>query len=405
MLNVSNVVGAALLLQAGRFADNSGHYKLYKFGIKLFIAGMLLSTLAPSIWLLVAARGVAAASQALMGPAAVALVIKYGGIGKESESIGRWGFYTALAGFISPLIVTQLITIFSWRSLFALQVPIGVLVLYCLSTSEPPEEKSEPIQLDKIGSVLTIVGLSCLILPIVKSDSWGFVSTKSLSLFSISICLLSTLVKRSLKSPTSPLQIHLFRNYNFSLSCVMSLFAGIAFYAHWLAVLLFMVEIWDFSIVEAGLLLTLMPASMSLFSVWFGKVADKRGFRLVVIPGLIAYSLLFFVMWAFISEDFQLVVVLPALIGSGIGMASVWPTLTSIGAIGTEERSIGSATSIIHTVQRIGGALGIAIVLAVTNGLSSSGAFFAHRSSILIMPIAGVLTLLFSQFLQDHHRD
>ena len=125
----------------------------------------------------------------------------------------------------------------------------------------------------------------------------------------------------------------------------------------------------------------------------------------MVIPGLIAYSLLFFVMWAFISEDFQLVVVLPALIGSGIGMASVWPTLTSIGAIGTEERSIGSATSIIHTVQRIGGALGIAIVLAVTNGLSSSGAFVAHRSSILIMPIAGVITLLFSQFLQDHHRD
>ena len=72
-----------MLLQAGRLADSSGPYKLYKLGIKLFVAGMLISMLAPSIWLLVAARGLAAASQALMGPAAVALVIKYGGIGKR----------------------------------------------------------------------------------------------------------------------------------------------------------------------------------------------------------------------------------------------------------------------------------------------------------------------------------
>ena len=63
---------------------------------------MLLSTMAPSIWLLIAARSLAAASQALMGPAAVSLVIKYAERGKESESIGRWGLYTAVAGFSAP---------------------------------------------------------------------------------------------------------------------------------------------------------------------------------------------------------------------------------------------------------------------------------------------------------------
>ena len=149
--------------------------------------------LAPSIWLLVAARGLAAASQALMGPAAVALVIKYGGIGKESESIGRWGLYTAVAGFTSPLIVTQLISTFTWRALFGLQVPIGLFVLYCLQTDDKSEETSKPFKMDRIGSVLTIIGLSCLILPIVKSADWGFASFKSLSLFMIALCLLSIL--------------------------------------------------------------------------------------------------------------------------------------------------------------------------------------------------------------------
>lgn len=394
-----------MLLQAGRLADASGPYRLYKLGIKLFVAGMLLSTLAPSIWLLVAARGLAAASQALMGPAAVALVIKYGEIGKESESIGRWGLYTAVAGFTAPLIVTQLISTFSWRSLFGLQVPIGLFVLYCLQTDHESEEISKPFKIDRIGSVLTVIGLSSLILPIVKSGDWGFASLKSLALFSTALVLLSTLVKRSLILKNSPLQTDLFIHRNFSLACAMSLFAGIAFYAHWLAILLFMVEIWKFSLIEAGLLLTIMPASMSLFSVWFGKIADTRGYRLIVIPGLITYSFLFLIMWISVDQDPRLVVTIPALIGSGIGMASVWPTLTSIGANAIEGNSIGSGTSIIHTIQRIGGALGIAIVLAVISGLSGSDAFVAHRSAILVMPIAGAMTLLLSCFLKNPHRD
>ncbi len=405
VLNASNVVGAALLLQAGRLADSSGPYKLYKLGIKLFIVGMILSTLAPSIWLLVAARGLAAASQALMGPAAVALVIKYGERGKESESIGRWGFYTAVAGFTAPLIVTQLISTFSWRALFGLQVPIGLLVLYCLSTNYEPDQVSKPFKIDKIGSALTIVGLSCLILPIVKLDDWGFASSKTLILFLASIFLLSVLIKRSLTLSTSPLQTQLFLHRNFSLACGMSLFAGIAFYAHWLAILLFMVEIWEFSIVKAGLLLTLMPASMSLFSIWFGKIADMKGYRIVVIPGITIYSILFLLMWIYVDQDPRLFVTIPALIGSGVGMASVWPTLTSIGANTIESNYLGSGTSVIHTIQRIGGALGIAIVLAVISGFSESGAFFAHRAAILIMPIAGGITLLLSCLLNDPQRD
>ncbi|GIR35097.1 MAG: hypothetical protein CM15mP49_04820 [Actinomycetota bacterium] len=133
-----------------------------------------------------------------MGPAAVALVIKYGGIGKESESIGRWGLYTAVAGFTAPLICDTINFQLFLRALFGLQVPIGLFVLYCLQTDNKLEETSKPFKMDRIGSVLTIIGLSCLILPIVKSADWGFASFKSLSLFMIAVCLLSILIKRSM---------------------------------------------------------------------------------------------------------------------------------------------------------------------------------------------------------------
>ncbi|MGB0762899.1 MAG: hypothetical protein ACPGO0_03035, partial [Acidimicrobiales bacterium] len=117
------------------------------------------------------------------------------------------------------------------------------------------------------------------------------------------------------------------------------------------------------------------------------------------------YSFLFLIMWINVDQDPHLLLTIPALMGSGIGMASVWPTLTSIGANAIGGDSIGSGTSIIHTIQRIGGALGIAIVLAVISGLSESGAFIAHRSAILVMPIAGAMALFLSFLLNNPQRD
>ena len=179
----------------------------------------------------------------------------------------------------------------------------------------------------------------------------------------------------------------------------MSLFAGIAFYAHWMSVLLFMTEIWDYGIVKAGLILTIMPGSMSLFSISFGRISDNYGFRWVIIPGILVYSLLFLFLWLWIGPNESMTFLIPALVGSGIGMATVWPTLTAIGASGTEESLLGSATSVIHTIQRVGGALGIAIVLAIIGSVGEAGSFEALRAGLLVMPMAGAATFICGLFL------
>ncbi len=400
VLTVTNIVGAALLLQSGRLADKSGPHRLYKFGVQTFVIGVCLSTIAPNLWFLVAARGLAAASQALMGPAAVALIIVYAGRGHESEAVGRWGFYTGIAGALSPILVTQLINTFTWRALFALQIPIGIFVLYCLSGIELPKGGDPNVRLKKFDSIITIVGLTLVILPIVKADDWGVLSTRTIGIFVLGLLLLILLILKSSESSSSPLQLQLFKHRNFVVATLMSFFAGVAFYAHWLAVLLYMIEIWNYGIIKAGLLLTIMPASMSLLATTFGRTSDRYGFRPVVIPGIIVYSLLFLLFWIWANSQESLGFVIPALIGSGIGMATVWPTLTAIGASGTPERLLGSATSVIHTIQRVGGALGIAIVLAVINSVGEPNSLISHRSALLVMPIAGSCTFICALFLK-----
>ncbi|MBG01227.1 MAG: hypothetical protein CL470_03045 [Acidimicrobiaceae bacterium] len=401
VLSTPNIVGAALLLQSGRLTDKYGPERLYRFGVYSYIVGVTLSTIAPTLWTLVGSRVISASSQAIMGPAAIAVVLSNTPDDKRNEAVGRWGFYTAVAGALSPIAMSQLIDIFSWRALFALQIPIGFFVaLLLVGSAKGSSSKPDPkVEIRFFDSFLTVVSLTALILPIVKAESWGWTSFRTVGLLLFSALLLLVLVSRSGDSPSSPIQTKLLKKRGFFLSSLMSLTAGVAFYAHWLGLILFLTEIWGYSLVKAGLLLTIMPGTMSLLSIYAGQLSDRFGERIVMIPGIFLYSVLYIVFWQFSDTSENLYLLIPALIASGIGMAGVWPTLTSLGADGINENLLGSATAMIHTFQRIGGALGIAIVLAVVGEGTGIDSFDAHRSGILVIAVGGVATFLCSIFL------
>jgi len=407
VLSTPNIVGAALLLQSGRLTDKYGPERLYRSGVYFYIVGVTLSTFAPTLWTLVAARAVAASGQAIMGPAAIAVVIKNTPLGNRNEAVGRWGFYTAVAGALSPIVMSQLIDTFSWRALFALQIPLGLFVAFLLVGTETTRSNQgdTDVKIRMFDSFLTVASLTALILPIVKADSWGWLSIKTLSYFSVSFVLLTWLLIRSDSSPASPIQTQLLKKRSFLLSSFMSITAGVAFYAHWLGLILFLTEIWGYSLVKAGLLLTIMPGTMSFLSVYAGKLSDRYGERIVMIPGVFIYSILYIIFWLFAGESENLLVLIPALVASGIGMAGVWPTLTSLGAVGVEENLLGSATAMIHTFQRIGGALGIAFVLAVIGENTGIESFEFHKSAILVIAAGGVGTLICSIFLDRESSD
>ncbi len=405
VLSTPNIVGAALLLQSGRLTDKYGPERLYRFGVFFYTCGVVLCTIAPTLWTLVGARVISSSGQAVMGPAAVAVVLRNTPVGNRSEAGGRWGLYTAVAGALSPIAISQLIDTFSWRALFALQIPLGLFVAFLLYAygSKQVIKADSNVALRPLDAFLTVAGLTTLILPIVKADSWGWFSARTIVFFVISLILIGALLIRSDTSASSPLQLQLFSNKGFLLSSVMSITAGVAFYAHWLGMILFLTEVWEYSLVKAGLLLTIMPGTMSLLSIYAGKIADRYGERWVMIPGILVYTVLYGLFWLLCGTSENLLLLILALLGSGVGMAGVWPTLTSLGAQGIEENLIGSATAIIHTFQRIGGALGIAIVLAVVGEASGVGSFNAHRDGVLVIAVGGLATFACSVFLSSRN--
>ncbi len=400
VLSITSVVGAALLLQAGRLADRFGHQRLFRVGAGAFAAAAMLAAVAPFIAWLVIARGVMAVGLSLMGPAAVAIILAAAREAERSTAIARWGVATAVSGVIGPLATTQLIELFGWRSSFVIMVPVGLMVLAMSWTDAGLDKPQIEATFSLLESAVAMAGFALLILPIVEGNDWGWGSVRVVGCFLSAAALLGWLIWRSTRVVPAPFPLDLFHRPSFALSCVASVTGGVHFFAQWLALLLFLTEVWDYTLVEAGLVLTIMPLVMSLTAVKAGRLADQHGHRTVMLPALATYVASYGVFWAAADEQRNLGLLLPALIASGLAMAAVWPSLTSAGTQGVEGSRMGSASAMIQTLQRIGGAVGIALVVSVIAGNSDLAPASQHLRAVAVMPLAASASFLVLAFVR-----
>jgi MFS family permease len=392
VLSITSIVSAALLLQAGRIADRYGHQRTYMVGAMLYTAAAVAAAFAPELWTLVAARATQAAGLAIMGPAAIAIILIAAPPNERAAAVGRWGLTTAVAGVIGPVVVAILIDAVSWRVLFALQIPLG-LALVVLGRVDAGIDRPDSSTVIRVSdSVLGIVSLVALVWPIVEGNDWGWASPRTVVSFAIAVGGISILVARSHGSPSPAIPLDLFTKSTFSTALLISVTAGILFFAQWLALLLFLVEAWGYGLVASALLLTLMPGSMMFLSVPLGRVADIYGSRRVMVPGAALYTISSGTFWLTADGDRSLPLLIPVLVTAGIAMAALWPTLTSLGNIGVAQHRLATSSATIQTVQRVGASLGIALVVALVGSAGDGDVVAQHLRAIAVLPIAGLAT-------------
>lgn len=404
VLSITSVTAAGLLLQAGRIADRFGHQRVYLAGAILYTAGAAAATAAPELWTLVGARAGQAAGMAVMGPAAIAIILSATPPLHHAAAIGRWGLYTAAAGVLGPATVAVVIDAVSWRVMFAMQVPLGVL-LVVLALRGAGLDRPDPATVVRLGdSALATLALTLLILPIVEGNDWGWGSARTVACFVAAGLGVAALVVRSHRSPdAAAIPLDLFGRRSFLATALISVSGGALFFAQWLVLLLFLVEVWGFGLIPSALLLTVMPGSMSLLSVAAGRWADRYGHRRVILPGAALYTAALLVFWLGADERRNIPLLLPVLVTAGVAMAAIWPTLSALGNVGIEPRRLGTSSATIQTVQRFGAALGIAIAVALLS--RDVPTFDRHLGAVALLPVAGTVTVAFACFVPTGHGD
>ena len=367
VLNAYNIVLAASMVACGRLADLVGRRRLYITGLTLFVVASLLCAAAGSVLWLVLARVVQAFGAAMLIPASLALVIDAFPASRRAHAVGLWGASAAVAAGLGPPIGGALVEWGGWRWAFLVNIPVGLVALVAarrsLVESRSPGRRRVP---DLRGALALAVALALLTTAITNGHDWGWSS------LAVELCLVGAaaaavaFVVSSRTHPSPLVDPQLLRVRGFVVANVASTVAGMGFYAYLLTNVLWLQYIWGYDVISSGL--ALVPAALvaAVVAARLGPVAQRRGYRLVVVPGALVWASAY--LWYVASvgtEPAFLAEWLPGQVLSGIGVGATLPLLGSASMASVPGGGYATASAINASVRQLGGVLGIALLVVI----------------------------------------
>ncbi len=369
VLNAYNVVFAALLVIGGRISDLVGRRRVFLSGLGLFTVASAVCALAPSAEVLIAARVVQAIAGAALIPSALALLLGVFPPERRASAIGIWGAAGGVAAAVGPSIGGLLVSASSWRLVFAINVPIGILglVLGARALHESREENARVP--DVVGSVLLAGSMGLLALALVEGNDWGWTSARILGSFAASAVLGVLLVLRSRTHPAPAIDLELFGRPRFSLASVATLLFATAFYGMVFASALFLTSVWHYSVLRTGFAISPGPMAAAAISVPAGRMADRIGTRAVSLFGIALFTLGFVLLTTRVgSTPAYLTEWLPSFVVVGLGVGCAFPMLSATAIQAADPRRFGIASATIASARQIGAVLGVALVVVMLTG-------------------------------------
>lgn len=357
----------ALLVVAGRTADRLGARRVFFAGLAIFCAASALCGLAPTLLLLDAGRVLQGCGAAAMLPASLGLLLASVPLERRTVAVARWGGVGALAVATGPTLGALLVTAGGWRWVFYVNLPIGLIAWLAgrvvLPTSPHKKELAPP---DYPGALLVFLSIGSLVFGITEGPAWGWSSPAVVISMLASIVLGAWFIRRCQHHPEPVLDLSLFKSRTFSVANVAMVLYAMGFFAMLLGNILFLTEVWRYSILSAGLAVTPGPLMVAIVAGPAGSVASRIGFKRVllvgatfVVVGLSLYAL------RVTSDPQYLAVWLPSTLLVGIGIGLTFPVLgaTAVSTLGKDRFSVGSAVN--QTARQVGGSIGVAMLVVI----------------------------------------
>ena len=392
ILNAYTIVFAALLIPAGRLADRIGRRRMFLTAAVLFTVASMLCGLAPTVTFLVAARILQAVAAAALVPSSLALVLQTFPRHKIPVAVAIWGAVGAVAGAAGPTLGALVIENLGWRWAFYINLPVGI-VSYVLGRRVLPEwREANPGRLPDMASVaLLTAGLALAAFGIVQTDDWGWGSSRLVLVELIAVCLIMVFVRRSSKVSNPVLDLTLFESRSFRWANAATLVFATGFSAMFLGNVLFLTGVWHYSILRAGLAISVGPLIVAVTAPLFGKLAGRIGQRRLLVPGGLVWALsgVLLVNRVTVQPDY-VGHYLPSVVLSGIGVALCLPQLSSAAVQGLPANRFGSGSAVSQAVRNLGATLGVAAVVAFTANLAPSTALDAFHRVWWLLVISGV---------------
>jgi len=385
---------ASLLLTAGALGDRLGNRGTFVAGLALFTLASLLCGIAPNLGTLVAFRALQGVGAAVQVPASLALLRHaYHDPSERAQAIGIWAAATGLAVAAGPVVGGILTHAWTWRSVFLVNLPFGVLGVLLTLRHVPPVPRHEDGELDLTAQLLGIVALGGLTFGLIQGGVWGWSSVPVILALFVAIVtgVLFYLGERSAEHPMLPPA--LFRDATFSAANAVGAILSFGFYGELFLMSLFFQQVQHRSPLAAGLALLPQTAVISLMNLVSGQITARRGARLPMALGL-AIGGLGLLGLALVSATAPLASAVGPMLAMGVGASLAMPAMTHAAIDHTPKERAGIGSAVLNASRQVGGVIGIALLGALISSHARRGAT-AHFMTGLHqgLALAGVLFL------------
>jgi EmrB/QacA subfamily drug resistance transporter len=356
------------LLLGGKIADRLGRRAVFMGGAVLFAVASFLGGISGSLGLLIAARALQGIGGALMSPAALSLLTVVFKEGEErNRALGIWAAITAGGAALGLILGGVLTEYASWRWVLFVNIPIAVVAVVG-ALRFVPESKDERAQgFDVPGAVLVTGGLMALVYALVKGNDAGWSSGQTLSMFAIAAVALIGFARIQVTSANPLMPLRIFKVRSVLGADLGALFIGAGVFAIFFFLILWMQQINGWSPVKSGLAFLPMTLLIGVGAGIGSQVLTKVGPRPLLILGpLLASSGLLQLGLRLTPESSYVGTVLPALACVASGMGLTFVALTAAAVAGVPQEDAGIASALLNAGQQVGGAIGLAVVTAVS---------------------------------------
>ncbi|WP_146207354.1 DHA2 family efflux MFS transporter permease subunit [Nocardioides silvaticus] len=393
-LSAYTIALAALLVPAGRMADRFGRKRTFLAGLVAFTLASLLCAVATTPALLVLFRVLQAVGAAALVPASLAIVLSVFPTSKVPAAVAIWGAIAALAAAIGPTIGGLLVDGWGWRAVFLVNLPVGALALVLAARAVPESREVARTRFpDPVGILLLTGALSLLALGIVQSDQWEWVSARTIGALVAGLVVLAVFVVRTLRHPHPALDLTLFGARSFRWANIATAAFTIGFTAMFFAQVIFLTEVWGYSIVKTGVAMMPGPVVVMVLAPYFGRLAGRVGQRTLLVPGGLVYAAsgVWLISQVEVTPHYASQM-LPGALLAGLGVALVIPHLTSAAVQGLPADQLAAGSAVNQATRQLGATFGVALTVALLGSVTPATVLDAFHEVWWMLVVCGVLT-------------
>ena len=383
VLTIYMLVLGVVVPMSGWLGDYMGYKKFYLISLVVFTLGSAFCAFAWNVPSLTVARGIQAVGGGMIMPTTMAMVYRITPRGKIGQAMGLFGMIFVVAPAIGPSIGGYLVEYISWRWIFTINIPIGILGLALGLLLIPEIKGAHPGKFDWWGAVTSATALFCILFALSEGTNWGWTSMGIILLFYTSIAFFGIFIYHQLTTEEPLLDLRVFKNLNFTMGNLLLIIITVGMYGALFYIPIYLQAIRGIGALQAGLLMLPPALASAVMMPISGTLYDRIGPKIPIAIGIIVLAVSTFAL-SFIDLGTALSTIVWINIIRSMGMGLVMMPAQSALMSEIDSEKVGRASSINNILTRVAASLGIAaltIIMGARNALHAANLSWSVSSA------------------------